>query len=343
MKAYDFFCGIGGLTRGLQDAGINVLAGIDLDERCRLTYEKNNPGVKFIHKDVGGIDLDDLNLSEPLPEGNDVLFAGCAPCQPFSHHRKSSRDRPETTLLGKFEHLVRLALPNYVLVENVPGIAKVRGFSTFLRFRKTLDNLGYRHDCHILDAKYYGVPQSRRRLVLIAARSRQVSFPKGKFGIKGRPVKTVRQAIAHYPKIKAGERHSEIPNHVAAKVTELNMRRLRATPSDGGDRRSWPEDIRLPCHGRNHTGHTDVYGRMFWDRPSPALTGRCISISNGRYGHPEQDRAISLREAAALQTFPDRYEFFGHATNIARQIGNAVPVRLAERVGKHLLYISETS
>lgn len=343
MKAYDFFCGIGGLTRGLHDAGIEVLAGIDLDERCRLTYEKNNPGTRFIHKDVGSIDLDDLNLSGPLPEGNDILFAGCAPCQPFSHHRKSFGNRLEATLLGKFNRLVRMALPGYVLVENVPGIAKIQGFSTFLRFRKMLNELGYHHDCRVLDAKYYGVPQNRRRLVLLAARNGRISFPKKNFGTRSRPVKTVRQAIAHYPEIAAGERYPEIPNHVAANITELNMRRLRATPTNGGDRRSWPKDIRLSCHNGDHAGHTDVYGRMFWDRPAPALTGRCISISNGRYGHPEQDRAISLREAAALQTFPDRYEFFGHATNISRQIGNAVPVRLAEKIGKHLLYLSETS
>ena len=238
--------------------------------------------------------------------------------------------------------LVEEALPEYVLVENVPGIVRVPGFSTFRRFLKMLNTNDYKYVCMVLDAKYYGVPQNRRRQVLLASRHRQPPPFEPKYGNQHRPFKTVRQAISHFPAIAAGERHPEAPNHVAASITELNLERLRLTPHDGGDRRSWPDHLRLECHTGNYKGHTDVYGRMRWDKPAPALTGRCISISNGRYGHPEQDRAISLREAAALQSFPDGYVFFGNNTVIARQIGNAVPVRLAEQIRKTYSAIAAT-
>ena len=342
MRAYDFFCGIGGLTRGLLNSGIAVVAGIDHDERCRLAYERNNHDVGFIHKDIGDLELGDLGLAGPLPEGNGLLFAGCAPCQPFSRHRKQSTEaKPEGTLLRQFGRLIQAAIPDYVLVENVPGIAKVPGFSTFRRFLRMLDELGYHHVHANLDAKLYGVPQNRRRLVLIARRRGRASLPKASHGNGLRPIETVRQTISHFPPIEAGESHPTVPNHISAAVSDINLERLRATPGDGGDRLSWPEELNLPCHIGSHTGHTDVYGRMFWDRPAPTLTGRCISISNGRYGHPEQNRAISLREAAALQTFPDNYKFFGYRTDITKQIGNAVPVELAEKIGKHILRLSE--
>ena len=336
MKAYDFFCGAGGQTRGLLDAGIEVIAGFDCDERCRSTYERNNPGVGFVHTDIRNITPKDLNL-QCQGRYDDLLFAGCAPCQPFSSQRKTDGQRPGATLLSELGRLVEAILPGYVLIENVPGIARVRGFSTYRRFLKMLDANGYGYDVRVLDAKHYGIPQNRRRLVLLATRHRQPSLPKPKYGKQLRPFRTVRQAISHFPVIFAGERHPEIPNHVAASITELNLERLRLTPHDGGDRRSWPAHLRLECHTGNYKGHTDVYGRMRWDNPAPALTGRCHSLSNGRYGHPEQDRAISLREAAAIQSFSDEYEFFGSDKHIAMQIGNAFPVKLVEQIGKHIL------
>jgi DNA (cytosine-5)-methyltransferase 1 len=338
MKAVDIFCGAGGLTRGLLDAGIDVVAGLDRDECCRVTYEHNNPGVRFIQADIREIGLKDLCVKCRLRRFDDVLFAGCAPCQPFSSQRKGNGERHDATLLCEFGRLVEAAQPGYVLIENVPGIAKVHGFSTFRRFLAMLDANGYRYVYDVLDAKHYGVPQNRRRLVLLAAREQEPSLPQPGYGSR-RPVRTVRQAIYHFPPIAAGECHARVPNHVAASITELNLERLGLTPHNGGDRRSWPKRLRLECHKGNYKGHTDVYGRMSWDSPSPALTGRCHSISNGRYGHPEQDRAISLREAAAIQTFPDGYVFFGTNKHIAKQIGNAVPVRLAEQIGKHVLNI----
>ncbi len=341
MKAYDFFCGSGGLTRGLIDAGIRVVAGFDKDGRCCKTYEYNNPDTKFFELDIKDITLKTLAAKGRLRNYDEVLFAGCAPCQPFSSQRKGYGKRHDATLLGEFGRLVEAALPGYVLIENVPGIANVKGFSTFRRFLLMLEKNGYQYDYNNLDAKYFGVPQNRRRLVLIASRHFRPTLPKHKFGTSLRPFRTVRQTISHFPAIGAGESNDDYPNHVAASITGLNITRLRNTPRDGGDRRSWPDELRLKCHKGSYKGHTDVYGRMHWDRPAPALTGRCHSISNGRYGHPEQDRAISLREAAALQSFPDGYRFFGTNQHVAMQIGNAVPVRMAEYLGKHILFLKE--
>ena len=341
LKAYDFFCGAGGLTRGLIDAGIEVVAGFDCDERCRVTYKDNNSGVEFVKADMKEIGRNTLGLKCRAGRYDDILFAGCAPCQPFSSQRKGERQQHDATLLGEFGRLVEAVLPGYVLIENVPGIARVPGFSIFRRFLRMLDANGYGYASDILDAKQYGVPQNRRRLVLLATKHCPASLPAPKCGNQLRPFRTVRETISHFPVIVAGECHPEIPNHVAASITELNLERIRLTPHNGGDRRSWPEHLRLKCHIGNYKGHTDVYGRMRWDSPAPALTGRCHSISNGRYGHPEQDRAISLREAAALQSFPDRYVFFGSNKDVAMQIGNAVPVRLAERIGKHILQLQE--
>ena len=342
MKAFDFFCGAGGLTRGLIDAGIEVVAGFDYDGGCLRTYEHNNPGATFIEADIREMTLDDLKRIGRARKYDEYLFAGCAPCQPFSSQRKGGGRRHDATLLGEFGRLVQAALPGYVLIENVPGLAKVRGFSTFRRFLRMLEDNGYMFEYGVLDAKHYGVPQNRRRLVLFASRYVRPSLPEPKYGTALRPYRTVRQAISHFPAISAGESHPYIPNHVAASITELNLERLRHTPKDGGDRRAWPKHLRLECHKGDYEGHIDVYGRMFWDKPAPALTGRCHSISNGRYGHPEQDRAISLREAAAIQSFPDGYEFFGSNKHIALQIGNAVPVRLAEQLGKHVLQLKNS-
>ncbi len=327
------------MTRGLIDAGIDVVAGYDRDEACRMTYEHNNPGTRFVQADIRELDVGDLAIKRRSQTFNAVLFACCAPCQPFSQQRKGGARRRDATLLAQFGRLIQAALPGYVLMENVPGIADVEGFSTFRRFIRLLEKNKYLYVFDVLDAKCFGVPQNRRRLVLIAMKDVQPSLPEAKFGKALRPFRTVWEAISHFPPIKAGTSHRKLPNHVTAAISPLNIERLRHTPHDGGDRRSWPKRLRLACHEGGYGGHTDVYGRMALGAPAPTLTGRCHSISNGRYGHPTQDRAISLREAAALQTFPDGYEFFGSNKRIALQIGNAVPVRLAEELGKHILRI----
>lgn len=333
ITAIDLFCGAGGLTRGLLDAGINVIAGIDIDKRCKETYEKNNSPALFYDADVRQLKY---SFIEKLIEGTakkNLLFAGCAPCQSFSQQRKSSARRTDATLLIAFGRLVERFRPGQVLIENVPGLTRVKGFSAYRRFLKILKINRYEYDDGIIDAKHYGVPQTRWRYVLFAMKGKKPTLPKRLCGSNLKPYKTVRRAIYSYPKISAGEKHAGFFNHVAASVSELNLLRLQHTPHNGGDRRAWPDELILNCHKGDYKGHTDVYGRMFWDRPAPTLTAKCNSISNGRYGHPYQNRAISLREAASLQTFNDDYVFYGSNLHIAKQIGNAVPVRLAEKLG----------
>jgi DNA (cytosine-5)-methyltransferase 1 len=346
MRALDFFCGAGGLTRGLLNAGIRVIAGFDIDKRCKLTYESNNRPAIFYEKNVANIDTKVIWNILGTRRTSDLLLAGCAPCQPFSKHQKGKPEEEDdgfadferdAKLLGAFARLVEEIQPGQVLVENVPGLTRVRGFSTYRRFVRMLGALNYHVAEGILDAKHFGVPQSRRRYVLIALRSRGASLPERQYGPGLRAYTTVRDFISHYPPIAAGERHKQIPNHEAASISDLNKTRLSNTPHDGGDRRSWPARLRLDCHKGKHDGHSDVYGRMAWDKPAPTLTGKCHRISNGRYGHPCQDRAISFREAASLQTFGDSYVFHSNNQHVARMIGNAVPVKFAEHLAEHIL------
>ncbi len=348
MRAIDCFCGAGGLTRGLLNAGIHVVGGVDADERCRDSYERNNHPARFQHIDICEVQPSAVWKILDSRHTGDLLIAACAPCQPFSKHRRpqaigrgTSYEDPDATLLGAFARLIEKIQPGQVLVENVPGIARVKGFSTYRRFLKMLQSNRYQIAEGVLDAKNFGVPQTRRRYVLLAIKGRGVSLPVGEFGPGSLNYLTVREAIAHYPSLAAGCSHPNIPNHHAAALSALNLERLSKTPHDGGDRRAWPGKLTLDCHKGDYEGHTDVYGRMAWDKPAPTLTGRCHSLSNGRYGHPVQDRAISLREAASLQTFPDSYVFYGTRQHIARQIGNAVPVTFAEVLGRHLVQLRE--
>lgn len=345
MKALDFFCGAGGLTRGLLDAGIEVIAGVDADGGCQQTYELNNIGARFVEADVTKLGLKELKEMIGSTAANELLIAGCAPCQPFSKQRKpeqaneknAKKRKADARLLGELARIIALLNPACVLVENVPGLTKIGGYSTYRRFVKMLKDRKYIVDERVLDAKHFGVPQSRRRYVLMASRIGIASLPEPTHGNGKLAFTTVRQAIEHYPPLKAGESSAIIANHAAAILSDLNKERLRATPSNGGDRRSWDKSLVLTCHKGKYEGHSDVYGRMFWDRPAPTLTSKCNSLSNGRYGHPKQNRAISLREAASLQTFPDSYIFYGGSLQVARQIGNAVPVVLAKALGTALL------
>jgi DNA (cytosine-5)-methyltransferase 1 len=311
-----------------------------MDERCRDTYEKNNHPSRFLATDVRKLTVEDI---QPFISGvspDDLLLAACAPCQPFTKLGSKGHEN-EATLLGQFARFVRELEPRQVFIENVPGITRVPGPSTYRRFCRMLTDLGYDYCEGVVDAKAYGVPQTRRRFIMIAMKGLKPTLPPPTHGPGFLPYVTVEDAIRSYPPLKAGETHLEIPNHRASALSLINLERLRHTPADGGDRRSWPSHLNLKCHSNGHDGHTDVYGRMWWKHPAPALTCRCDSLSNGRYGHPEQDRAISLREAARLQSFDDTYIFYGGSKNhLAAQIGNAVPVRLAEAIGRHILALA---
>lgn len=337
MIAIDFFCGAGGLTRGLFNAGIQVVLGIDADESCRETYETNNGPSQFLAADIRRLSVRDIQYLIANVHPDDLLLAACAPCQPFTKLNRSETRDSAATLLGQFARFVQELQPRQVFAENVPGLAKVRGSSTHRRFRRMLERLGYGYCEGVVDAKAYGVPQTRRRFIMLAIRDVQPTLPPPTHGPNLLPYETVENAIRAYPPIEAGETHPAIPNHRAAVLSALNLERLRHTPHDGGDRNAWPLHLWLECHLNGHQGHSDVYGRMRWQHPAPALTCRCHSLSNGRYGHPVQNRAISLREAAKLQSFDDDYVFYAATLRqAAAQIGNAVPVKLAEAVGRHI-------
>lgn len=338
LTAVDFFCGAGGLTRGLLNCGIDVVRGIDNDESCRDTYEKNNVPARFMHSDIRKLTVSALFKEIGHISKERLLFAACAPCQPFSKQRTNTRNKKQKTLLLEFARFVAAFKPEFVLVENVPGMARAKSRSTYRLFKAQLSEMGYIYNAANIDAKSFGVPQTRRRHILLASKTHDIYIPKPTHGPGLLPYVTVRDAIAHFPSIKAGETHAMVPNHRASQLSARNLERLHNTLHDGGNRKTWPEHLILACHKDDYDGHTDVYGRMWWDRPAPALTCKCHSLSNGRYGHPEQNRAISLREAAALQSFPDEYVF--HASSkagIGNQIGNAVPVKLAEALGRTIL------
>ena len=340
MIAIDFFCGGGGLTKGLTNAKIKVLGGYDSCKDYVKTYETNNK-CKYICKDIRTVDKAEVYASFPEIKENedDLLLSGCAPCQPFSLQRRSKTEHVDVNLLSEFGRLVEEIKPAHILVENVPGL-RGKGEKVFNSFLELLSKNDYLYDYSIVNAKYYGIPQNRNRLIIIASRFFQPHIPEGPYGKDKLPILTVRQAISQYPPIEAGNKNTSISNHVSSSLSALNMERIKKTPHSGGDRRSWPDSLVLKCHKSGYTGHTDVYGRMDWDKVSPTLTARCFSLSNGRYGHPEQNRAISLREAAAIQSFPDDYVFFGTTMSIGKQIGNAVPVKLAEELAKYIVRMS---
>lgn len=318
------------MTRGLLDAGIQVLAGIDSNPDCRETYEKNNHNT-YLLCDICKLTPEELIEKYPILKTRDeVLLVGCAPCQPFSLLRKEEYDEngnpiphKSVNLLTEFGRFVKAIKPAHVMVENVPGL-KGKGSDVLDRFKLMLKKEGYEWDEKVLYAKDYGVPQNRRRYVLIASRLFKPVIPVATHGNKPEllPYCTVRQAIAKYPAIVAGEVHITVPNHRCANLSKLLLQRIKATPHNGGSRTDWPDNLVLKCH-KSFNGHTDVYGRMKWDEPSPTLTVKCFSLSNGRFGHPEQDRAISLREAAALQTFRDDYVF----TEMCRRLANKLGMR----------------
>lgn len=335
----DFFCGCGGTSAGLRKSGMEILAGIDIDSMALKTYKANFSKAKVFNESI--VDLELCRLDKVIKEAKkeSLLFAACAPCQPFStQNRLKSSDDERISLLGEFHRFVEYFRPDYIVLENVPGIQKIEHgpFTNFLSF---LDKQEYEYNFGVKNAVNYGVPQSRKRLVLIASKNGHISLPEETHGEGKLPYKTVRDTIENYPKLKAGEVNAEKANHRCARLEDINMRRIKATP-EGGGRRDWPSDLVLDCH-KKHSGHGDVYGRLTWDKPSVTLTTKCTSISNGRFGHPQQHRALSIREAAALQSFDDGFVFEGNLQSAAKQVGNAVPVDFAKALGDEVVSHSE--
>lgn len=335
IVAVDLFCGIGGLTKGLEYSGINVKAGIDVDEECKFAYEENNDA-KFIKEDIDGIDPE--VVEKHFEDDKKSLLAGCAPCQPFSSLGGKGKDHSKKWgLLNDFGRLVREIEPEYVAMENV---TRLKSKNIFKDFRKTLEEeLDYSVDVRKIDATNYNVPQTRKRLILVASKEGDISLIEP----TAEEEPTVRKTIEGLPEIEAGERHDEDPLHWVAGLSSKNMERMKASKPGGSWKEDWDEDLILDCHKKDSgSSYDDVYGRMEWDKPAPTITTQFYAYGSGRFGHPEQDRAISIREGAMLQTFPRTYKFLqedeDHSkTKIGKWIGNAVPVKLGEAIGRTIV------
>lgn len=345
LRSVDFFCGAGGMSLGLTKAGIKVLAGVDNATDCRKTYESNIAGAKFIKHDISTLSARELARRLRLRVNDDSLvFSGCSPCQFWSKIRTDKTKAAQTAfLLKQFEKFIRHFLPGFVIVENVPGLHSRKKQTILPEFIGFLESLGYAWDDGIINANHYGVPQNRMRYLLIATRLvSAISLPPP-LPDQGLVVSSFIGVARGFRAITAGHRDTSDFQHTACKLSPDNLRRIRMTPKSGGDRSAWKdsESLQIDAYRGRDEIFRDVYARMYWDRPAPTITTRFNSFSNGRFGHPEEDRAISLREGATLQTFPENFVFHGtNLNNIARQIGNAVPPELARRIGQHIVTIA---
>lgn len=306
IKVFDFFCGCGGTCRGFANAGMDIVFALDNDPIAGKTFKRNFPDVNFFLHDIRSLACEDLLPLIKECEGHPILFSACAPCQPFTKQKTKHRQNDNrVNLLDEFIRFLEYFKVEYLFIENVPGLQKVKSKGgPFGRLIRSLKKMGYNYKYKVVASQSYGVPQIRRRLVLVASRYHEIDIPSETHGPNGeKQYSKVRDWIIDLPPIDAGEIHPLIPNHRAASLSPDNLKRIAAL-EEGEDRRHWPDNLKLKCHSNGYRGHTDVYGRMKWDKPATGLTTRCISLSNGRFGHPEQDRAISIREAACLQTFP---------------------------------------
>lgn len=336
IQVYDFFSGCGGTSCGLQAAGFDIVFALDNDPLAIDTFQANFPKASTLVGDIQSVDPKQLAIHIKKRK-SPILFCGCAPCQPFSKQNNNKlKNDPRRNLLSEFSRFVEYWIPEYVLIENVPGMQKLKARGPFRNFLKLLDELGYCYDHKVLSSRGFGVPQKRERLVLIATKIAEIRLPSPTHGPSANaPYSNVEDWISNLPEIVAGEKCIYDPDHQAAKLSKTNLKRIKATP-EGGSRDSWPKSLWLDCH-RGHSGHTDVYGRLHWKKQASGLTTRCNSLSNGRFGHPTQDRAISIREAACLQTFPRSYRFKGNLASKARQVGNAVPPLMAQKIAETIL------
>lgn len=340
ISAIDLFCGIGGLSYGFNKSGIEIKAGIDIDESCQYAFETNCKS-KFISKDISNITGNELNA---LYHEKDIkVLVGCAPCQPFSSYSyKNDKQKDQRwKLLYEFSRLIKEVNPVIVSMENVPTLLNFKKAPVFSNFVKSLKDDGYFVWYSIVYAPDYGIPQKRKRLVLLASKKGEIKLLPPTH--KAEQYISVRDAIGNLDKIKSGETSENDFLHRASKLSEKNLKRIKQSKQGGSWKRDWDENLKLECH-KNEKGknYVSIYGRMKWSEPSPTMTTLCTGIGNGRFGHPEQDRAISLREAAIFQSFPSDYKFVDKPENLkvvqlSRHIGNAVPPRLGEIIGQSII------
>lgn len=326
------------MTCGLIQGGVDVIAGIDNDPACQETYEKNNPNSKYILADV--FDLKEQELAKQLSlkkKDDDLILIGCSPCQYWSIiQTDKTKSQKSKNLLMEFKRFVDYLLPGYVLVENVPGILNKKDKSGLDKFVANLEEKGYTVHYEIVNMSDYGVPQSRRRFSLLATRLHtEPIFPIKNSG--KRP--TVRDAIGEgFDKIPAGHRDVTSKHHSTANLSETNLERLKKTKKNGGSWLDWANDEDLKRKKYGGREFIDNYGRLSWDKPAPTITTKFVSISNGRFAHPEQHRGLSIREGATLQSFPKTYKFPGSSIGMAAKIiGNAVPPRFAKKLAETIV------
>lgn len=330
-ETIDLFCGIGGLTYGLQKSGIKVIAGIDNDETCKYAYEKNNKA-RFINADLTKYSSSEI---KKLYSKNSVkILVGCAPCQPFSSHSFKNKDKNHDDrwdLLTYFGKIINDTLPEIVSMENVRGIVKTDIFKSFL---SVLEKNNYFVDYKVVYVPDYGAPQNRSRLILLASKLGEIKIPKTTHTKE--TYVTVKKIIKNLPPIKAGQTSKDDPLHKAKNLSEINIQRIKQSKQNG-TWKDWEKKLLLDCY-KKESGqtYTSVYGRMGWNNVSPTITTQFFNLGSGRFGHPTQNRALSLREGALLQTFPKNYDFgeIKSMTTIARHIGNSVPPVLGEIIGK---------
>lgn len=342
IAAIDLFCGAGGLTHGLIKQSIVVKAGFDIDPICKYAYEANNDAA-FVLKDVAKVSAKEINAF--FKPGEIRVLAGCAPCQPFSKYTQgidTTKDK-KWPMLYEFARIIEEVLPEVVTMENVPQVEK---HQVYRDFEQKLKDLDYHVQSQIVFCPEYGIPQTRHRLVLLASRLGPIDLIKPT--CKPENYKTVKDTIGDLPPLKHGETNKDDRLHVSSRLSDLNYERIKASKQDGSWL-DWPSSLVADCHKKpGRTTYRSVYGRMSWKKPSPTITTQFVGFGNGRFGHPTQNRAISLREGALLQTFPKNYKFFEpdgmlnikHASTL---IGNAVPVKLGEVIGKSIKRHVESS
>lgn len=339
----DLFCGAGGLTHGFYLEGFNIDSGIDFDKSCSYAYQKNNK-TKFIYKDITELKPEELNAL--YNKDKKKILVGCAPCQPFSiFNSKRNKNKANNNqdnkwkLLYTFSDLIEQVKPEIISMENVPLLVKFNKGKVFNDFIERLEKNGYKVSWSIVNAQDYGAPQRRKRLILFGSQYGYVKLIDKT--VKNGEYITVREAIGHLPPVQDGEVLSSDPLHRSRKLSDLNKKRIQAT-REGGFWREWDKSLWLECHKKESgKSYGSVYGRMKWDDVAPTMTTYCTGLGNGRFGHPEQDRAITLREAALFQSFPEYYDFIDPETvfsspKIAKHIGNAVPVKLGIAIAKSI-------
>jgi DNA (cytosine-5)-methyltransferase 1 len=337
IAGVDLFCGVGGLTHGLQKSGIKIRAGIDFDTTCKFAYEANN-NAKFISADISKIN--GVDIEQFWDEDEVKVLVGCAPCQPFSTHSNKVKDKEngnKWNLLNEFIRLVEETQPDIISMENVPNLSNKE---IFINFVSKLEEFNYNVKYKNVFCPDYGIPQKRRRLVLLASRLGEIEIippthQKDKY-------KTVRDAIGHLEPIESGEKSKNDRLHFTTKLTDINVKRIKSSVPNG-TWEDWDKSLWLDCH-KKETGKTykSVYGRMSWDEPAPTITTQFYNYGTGRFGHPEQNRALTIREASILQSFPSNYKFVEKGkdvllTKIGTHIGNAVPVNLGFAIGKSII------